>query len=209
VEIKQEIKREGTGDAGAKKFRSEGREGNDTDSKSQGVSQPDHGMNVADTASPVHSDITGQDHNDHDDTGNVDHEAMEIEIAEAESEVARIDAELAKMEAKTARNDAHIAEQRKDIAINNAEIFRNEAKILVLVKENAWHSERIAKISEENRTMDVRCAEMVEQIARTEVRNANMGTILHIAKGDVTLVAMSRVGFDKARLTAQKLVQVR
>jgi hypothetical protein len=58
VEIKQEIKREGTGDAGAKEFRIEGREGSDTDSKSQGVSQPDQGMNVADT-SPVHSDLTG------------------------------------------------------------------------------------------------------------------------------------------------------
>jgi hypothetical protein len=58
VEIKQEIKREGTGDAGAKEFRIEGREGNDTDSKSQGVSQPDQGMNVVDTW-PVHSDLTG------------------------------------------------------------------------------------------------------------------------------------------------------
>jgi hypothetical protein len=209
VEIKQEVKREGTGDAGAKKFRSEGREGNHTDSKSQGVSQPDQGMNAADTASLVHSDITGHDHDDHNDTGDVDHEAMKIEIAEAESEVAIIDAELAKMEAKTARNDAHIAEQRKDTGINNAEIFRNEAKILVLAKENAWHSERIAKMSEENERMDEKCAEMVKRNGRMEVRNAIMGTILHIAKGDDTLVAMSKVGLGEARLTAKQLVQVR
>lgn len=207
--MKQEIKREGTGDAGAKKFRSEERQGNDTDFKFQGVSQPDQGMDVADTASPAHSNITGHDHDDHDDTGNVDHEAMEIEIAQAESEVARIDGELAKMEAKTARNDAHIAEQRKGIAINNAEIFRNKARNLVLAKENAWHSERIAKISEENITMDVRCAKIVEQIARTEVRNAIMGTILYIAKGDDTLMAMSKVGLGRNRLTDQQLVQVR
>ena len=216
AEIKQEIKRDEDANNEERKLRSEGREGrkgkegNDTDSKSQGVSQPDQAMDVDDTASQVHPNITAYDHDGHCDTDNVlDHEAMEIEIAQAKSEVARIDKKVARIDAQIARNDGIIA--RNDIAIarKDAEIARKDAEILVMVRENTRRSGENADLSGENETMSVQCAEMVGRNATMQVRNAIMGTILHIAKGDDTLVAMSKVGLGKARLTAKQLVQVR
>jgi hypothetical protein len=216
VEIKQEIKRDEDANTEERKLRSEGREGrkgkegNDTDSKPHGVSQPDQAMDVDDTAYQVHSDITAYDHDDHRGPDDVlDHEAMELEIAEAESKVAENDIEIAKMDARTARNDSQIARKGIDIAINNAEISRKQAEILGLVMESAEILDGIVKLSGENGTMAEQCAEMVGRNARMEIRNAIMGTIMHIAKGDDTLVAMSKEGLGETRLTAQQLVQVR
>jgi hypothetical protein len=216
VEIKQEFGSEGDENTGERKLRSEGREGrkgkegNDTDSKSQEVSQPDQAMDVDDTVSQVHSDITAYDHDGHCDTDNVlDHEAMEIEIAQAKSEVARIDKKIATMDAQIARNDGIIARNDVAIARKDAEIARKDAEILVMVRENTRRSGENADLSGENETMSGQCAEMVGRNATMQMRNAIMGTILHIAKGDDTLVAMSKVGLGKARLTAKQLVQVR
>jgi hypothetical protein len=205
----QESKRDQDKVTSPKKLRSEGRLGTDTDCRFQAVSQPDQTKNVDENASPLQNQNTAHDHRDAQWDTDLDHKAIEIEIASAESEIARTDDEIAKMDARTARNDARIAARRMEVLGNDARIFNKEAEILVLVKENNWLSEKAAEMSEENQRMNERCAEMVRRNETMEVRNAIMGTILHIAKGDDTLVAMSKEGLGKARLTAQQLVQVR
>jgi hypothetical protein len=201
VGVKQQPERDGDEDIGERKFRNEGREGNDSDFRSQAISQPDQTMDVDDIASSVLTDIATRGDNDHGDSiGNLDPEALQFEINKAKAEVVRNDAEVSRMDARTARNDAITAR-------NDAITAENEAKIAMMEEENARMAEENARMSEENAILATRCGRLVTRSAKMEVRNDIMQVLVHTAKGDKIQVAMWKAGLRYDPFRARQLLQ--